>query len=58
MFKEFQRSSKVRRQDMYTNLELSSIDLFKMVIEHPELKKIYNIKINKKLSDTENKQLY
>jgi len=57
MFKEFQRSNKVRRQDMYTNLELSSIDLFKMVIEHPELKKIYNIKINKKLSDTENKQL-
>ncbi len=56
-FKEFQRSNKVRKQDVYTRLELSSIELFKIAIDHPELEKIYNEQIDENLTDVEKERL-
>ena len=56
-FKEFQRSNKVRKQDVYTRLELASIDLFKMAIDHPELRKIYDEQIDENLTDVEKGRL-
>lgn len=40
--REYRRSISVRKQDLHARLELSSIELFKLEIEHPELMKIYN----------------
>ncbi|HEC76783.1 MAG TPA: hypothetical protein ENI33_05955 [Thermoplasmatales archaeon] len=56
-YKEFQRSNKVRKQDIYTKLELSSIELFKIAIDHPEIEKIYDAKIEKDISDIEKERL-
>jgi hypothetical protein len=41
MIKEYQRNEKTRKQDLYARLELSSVELFRQVIEHPDLGKIY-----------------
>ncbi|HEC88030.1 MAG TPA: hypothetical protein ENI52_01800 [Thermoplasmata archaeon] len=55
-YKEFQRSNRVRKQDMYTKLELSSVELFKLAIEYPELEKIYDTKIDENISGSEKKR--
>jgi hypothetical protein len=58
MIKEYQKDIKTRKQDLYATLELSSIKLFQLIIERPELAKIYDTQIDiNKLSDHEKNSL-
>lgn len=58
-FKEFQKSIRTRRQDLYMRLELASIDIFKMEILNPKLMKIREREFDpEKLTDLEEERLY
>jgi hypothetical protein len=54
--KEFRNSNKSRKQEVYTKLELSSIEIFRMAIENPKLEKIYSGELEKNLPETEFKK--
>ena len=66
MYREFRRNIKNRKQDLYAKLELTSMELFKLEIEYPELTKIYYREAEKNLPasvnfdvlDDEYKRLY
>ncbi len=43
----YQKSVRIREEDLHARVELSSVDLFKLEIEHPELMKIYHEQADK-----------